>query len=246
MKRELAMGINAVSGLIVHAPERIVRVWIKPGGPRLDELAEALKAHGISIERADERGLDRMADGVRHQGVIAEFQPREPIDDHGLKDLLDQSESDPLLLVLDGVQDPHNLGACLRTAAAAGATAVVIPRDRAARLTPAARRAAAGAAELIPLAVVANLARSLSTLGDHGIWRLGLDAEASDGSLFEANLAGPLALVMGGEEKGLRQLTRKRCDGLVHIPMPGSMESLNVSVAAGVGLFEVVRVRLQS
>lgn len=246
MKRELAMGVNAVSGLIEHAPERIVRAWIKPGGQRLDELARALKASGISFERSDELALDRMAGGVRHQGVIAEFQPREPVDDHGLKDLLDDAATDPLLLVLDGVQDPHNLGACLRSAAAAGATAVVIPRDRAARLTPAARRAAAGAAELMPLAVVANLARTLSVLGDHGIWRLGLDTEAPDGSLFDANLEGPLALVMGGEEKGLRQLTRKRCDALVRIPMPGTMESLNVSVAAGVALFAAVRVRAEA
>lgn len=243
MKRELAMGINAVSGLLEHAPERIVRVWIKSSGQRLDDLADRLNASGISTERSNERALDRMAGSVPHQGVIAEFQPREPIDDHGLKDVLDASSTDPLLLVLDGVQDPHNLGACLRSAAAAGAAAVITPRDRAARLTPAARRAAAGAAELIPLAVVANLARSLAMLGDHGLWRLGLAAESSDGSLFDANLSGPLALVMGGEEKGLRQLTRKRCDALVHIPMPGAMESLNVSVAAGVALFEAVRVR---
>jgi 23S rRNA (guanosine2251-2'-O)-methyltransferase len=246
MKRELVMGINAVSGLLEHAPERIVRVWIRPGGQRLDALAQDLRTRGISIQNSDERALERMAGEVRHQGVIAEFQPREPIDDHQLKALVDCCENAPLLLVLDGVQDPHNLGACLRSAAAAGAAAVVIPRDRAAPLTPVARRAAAGAAELIPLAVVANLARALTMLGDQGVWRLGLAAEASDGSLFEADLSGPLALVLGGEEKGLRQLTRKRCDGLIHIPMPGSMESLNVSVAAGVALFEAVRARTAS
>ncbi len=246
MKRELAMGINAVSGLVEHAPERIVRVWVKPGGQRLDALVTDLQAHAISIQKADERSLERMAKGVRHQGVIAEFQPREPIDDHGLKDLLDACENAPLLLVLDGVQDPHNLGACLRSAAAAGATAVVIPRDRAAPLTPVARRAAAGAAELIPLAVVTNLARTLTMLGEQRVWRLGLAAETHSDSLFEVDLSGSLALVMGGEEKGLRRLTRKRCDGLIHIPMPGSMESLNVSVAAGVALFEAIRVRATS
>jgi 23S rRNA (guanosine2251-2'-O)-methyltransferase len=243
MKRELAMGVNAVSGLVDNAPERIFRVWIKRSSPRLDELATRLKALGVAVEFADEPALDRMAGEVRHQGVIAEFKAREPIDDNGLIDLLERSEAVPLLLVLDGVQDPHNLGACLRSAAAAGVTAVVVPRDRAAGLTPAARRAAAGAAELVPLAVVTNLARTLARLADHGIWRLGL--VGSEGkSLFTANLEGPLALVLGSEEKGLRRLTRERCDELVRIPMPGAMESLNVSVAAGIGLFEAVRVRL--
>ncbi len=237
------MGINAVSGLVDNAPERIFRVWIKRSNPRLDELATRVKELGIAVERADEPALDRMAGSVPHQGVIAEFRAREPIDDNGLIHLLERSETVPLLLVLDGVQDPHNLGACLRSAAAAGVTAVVVPRDRAAGLTPAARRAAAGAAELVPLAVVTNLARTLAKLADHGIWRLGL-VGGEGKSLFSANLDGPLALVLGSEEKGLRRLTRERCDELVQIPMPGAMESLNVSVAAGIGLFEAVRVRL--
>jgi 23S rRNA (guanosine2251-2'-O)-methyltransferase len=244
LKRELAMGINAVSGLVEHAPERIIRVWIKRSDGRLGQLQQQLYKAAVTVEHAEDRALDKMAGGVRHQGVVAEFQVREPIDDHGLVDLLEHSRSEPLLLILDGVQDPHNLGACLRSAAAAGATAVVVPKDRAASLTPAARRAAAGAAELIPLAVVTNLARTLALLADHGIWRLGLVGDGAQKSLFEANLEGPLALVLGSEEKGLRRLTRERCDELVQIPMPGGMESLNVSVAAGIGLFEAIRVRL--
>ncbi len=241
MKRERAMGINAVDGLLRHAPERLVRAWLKRGNRRLDDLSARLTKAGVAVEETDDRGLDRLADGVRHQGVIAEFQPRQALDDHGLVDLLERSDETPLLLVLDGVQDPHNLGACLRTAAAAGVLAVIAPRDRAAGLTPAARRAAAGAAELVPLAQVTNLARSLALLADHGIWRLGLVGDA-DTSLYQANLEGPMALVLGSEERGLRRLTRERCDQLANIPMAGGIESLNVSVAAGVALFEARRV----
>ncbi len=244
-KRELAMGVNAVDGLLRHAPERLVRAWLKRGNARLDELASRLGEAGIPSEVVDDRALDRLAGGVRHQGVVAEFQARQPLDDRGLVDLLEDSPELPLLLVLDGVQDPHNLGACLRSAAAAGALAVIVPKDRAAGLTPAARRAAAGAAERIALVQVTNLARSLGLLADHGIWRLGLVSE-SDTSLFQANLDGPMALVLGGEERGLRRLTRERCDQLACIPMAGGIESLNVSVAAGIALFEARRMRMTS
>lgn len=241
MKRELVMGINAVSGLLEAAPERIVRVWLNPSSDRLTRLSETLRAAGISVEHCEVGALDRRADGVRHQGVIAEFRPREPMNEIGLDELLDQTEQ-PMLLVLDGVSDPHNLGACIRSAAAAGATAVVVPRDRAAGLTPVTRRAAAGASERIPLAVVTNLARTLRFFGKRGIWRVGFAGEAGM-SMFDADLAGPVALVMGGEERGMRRLTREQCDQIAHIPMPGEFESLNVSVAAGIALFEAVRVR---
>ncbi len=241
-KREMAMGVNAVDGLLRHAPERLVRVWLKRANTRLEDLAERLAEVGVAIEAVDDRALDRLAGGVRHQGVIAEFQARQPLDDRGLVDLLEESHDMPLLLVLDGVQDPHNLGACLRSAAAAGALAVIVPKNRAAGLTPVARRAAAGAAELVPLAQVTNLSRTLALLADHGIWRLGLVGE-SDTSLYQANLDGPMALIMGGEERGLRRLTRERCDQLACIPMASGIESLNVSVAAGIALFEARRVR---
>jgi 23S rRNA (guanosine2251-2'-O)-methyltransferase len=243
MKRELAMGINAVEGLLRNAPERIVRAWIKPGGRRLDALSDGLRAASVAVERADERTLDRMAGEVRHQGVIAEFTPRQPGDDRRLQELVDPLDPEALFLVLDGVQDPGNLGACLRTAAAAGVTAVVIPRNKAVGLTPAARRAAAGAAERVELLIVTNLARSLRLLADHGVWRVGLAAGTGQ-SLFRTRFTGPLALVLGGEEGGMRRLTREHCDELVEIPMPGAIESLNVSVATGIALFAAVDRRM--
>lgn len=240
MKRELAMGINAVEGLLRHSPERMVRAWIKPGGRRLDALAGELESAGVSIERSDERALDRLAGRVRHQGVIVEFHPRQPGNDVDLADLLESTAVNELFfLVLDGVQDPGNLGACLRTAAAAGVTAVIIPKNKAVGLTPAARRAAAGAAERVDLIEVTNLARALRKLADHDVWRVGLAAGTGQ-SLFGARLERPLAVVLGGEESGLRRLTREHCDELVAIPMPGDVESLNVSVAAGVALFSAI------
>ncbi|QOC23965.1 23S rRNA (guanosine(2251)-2'-O)-methyltransferase RlmB [Wenzhouxiangella sp. AB-CW3] len=244
MKRELAMGINAVEGLVRHAPERIVRVWIRPGNRRLEMLEAQLRECGVSIEPADQQRLDRKAGRVPHQGVIAEFQPLPPIDEASLKDVVRARGENTLLLILDGVQDPHNLGACLRSAAAAGADAVVVPRDRAAGMSPAARRVAAGGAEQVPVAVVTNLARTMRMLADHGVWLVGLAGEATD-TLYHAPLSGPVGLVLGSEDRGLRQLTRKHCDALVRIPMPGEMESLNVSVSAGIALFEVVRRRSQ-
>lgn len=242
MQREMAMGVNAVEGLLRCAPERIVRAWLKPGGRRLNALGEALKSAGIAVEHADERALDRMAGRVRHQGVIAEFTPRQPGDDRRLQELVETIDEQALFLVLDGVQDPGNLGACLRTAAAAGVTAVVIPRNKAVGLTPAARRAAAGAAERVELVVVTNLARSLRLLADHDVWRVGLAAGTGQ-RLYDARLNGRLAVVLGGEEGGMRRLTREHCDELVEIPMPGAIESLNVSVATGIALFAAVERR---
>ncbi|MEN1727290.1 MAG: 23S rRNA (guanosine(2251)-2'-O)-methyltransferase RlmB [Pseudomonadota bacterium] len=240
MKRELAMGINAVNGLLDAAPERIVRIWLKRGNARLKALSDRLDALEIQAELSDESALDRLAKGVRHQGVIAEFMARQAIDENGLIDLVEGHEGAIRLLVLDGVQDPHNLGACMRTSLAAGVACVVVPKDRAVGLTPVVRRAAAGAAEQLPLALVTNLARTLDKLADLGLFRVGLAGEAKR-SLHAADLTGPLALVMGSEDKGLRRLTRERCDVLARIDMPGPMESLNVSVAAGIALFEAVR-----
>jgi 23S rRNA (guanosine2251-2'-O)-methyltransferase len=233
------MGINAVEGLIRHAPERLVRAWIRPAGKRLRMIEAELGRAGVPCDRVDERALDRMSGGIRHQGVIAEFRPREPGDGHRLGELLERLPDRAVFLVLDGVQDPGNLGACLRTAAAAGACAVVIPRDKAVGLTPAARRAAAGAAERVELIVVTNLARALRALADAGVWRIGL---AGDGecSLFETAVDARCAYVLGGEERGLRRLTREHCDELAHIPMAGGIDSLNVSVAAGIALFHAV------
>ena len=241
MKRDRVMGVHAVEALLEAAPARVVRVWIQPGSGRLKSLQGQIDEAGIAVEECDGRVLDRLAEGVRHQGVVAEFRPREPLDDSGLDACLDQVEV-PLVLMLDGVTDPHNLGACMRSAAAAGAHALVVPKDRAAGLTPVTRRAAAGASERLPLARVTNLARCLRRLAERGLWRVGLVGRAET-SIYQARLEGPLALVLGSEDRGLRRLTREHCDELVRIPMPGMMESLNVSVAAGVALFEAVRCR---
>lgn len=235
------MGVNAVTAMVEESPERIVRGWVNKSSERIEKIVKSLEEVGVPIEWSDNRALDRRSAGVRHQGVIVEFLASEPIDLGALQERVEHAHQ-PLLLVLDGVTDPHNLGACMRSAAAAGAVAVVVPRDRAAGLTPVTRRAAAGAAERVPLAVVTNLARALSALAELGVWRVGL---AGDGqtSLYQADLAGPLALILGSEERGLRRLTREHCDQLVRIPMVGAMESLNVSVAAGISLFEALRVR---
>jgi 23S rRNA (guanosine2251-2'-O)-methyltransferase len=241
VKRELIVGINAVAGLLETAPERVVRVWLNPSSSRLAQLQRQLEFSGIAVETCDARTLDKRSQGVKHQGIVAEFKPSSPLGEADLAAIVEHQQQ-PLLLVLDGVQDPHNLGACLRSAAAAGAAAVIIPKDRAAGLTPVARRASAGASERIPLIVVTNLARTLRALQALGIWCVGLAGQASI-SLYEAELTGPLALVLGSEESGLRQLTEKTCDQLVHIPMPGAVESLNVSVSAGIALFETLRAR---
>lgn len=245
MKRELMGGINAVEALIEQAPQTVVRIWVKSGNARLDALRKKANDLGIAVESADERSLDRRLPDVAHQGVVAEFQARPAVTEHELFELIEQAHN-PLLLVLDGVQDPNNLGACMRSAAAAGALAVVIPKDRASGLTPAARKASAGASEMIPLAVVTNLSRTLTALQQANIWTVGLAMEG-EMSLFSSDMddwfRGGLAIVMGGEGAGLRRLTSQHCDRLVHIPMPGPTESLNVSVAAAVALFSVVRAR---
>ncbi len=248
MKRELMGGIHAVEALLEQAPQTIVRIWVKAGSARLDAIIAKAGHLGIAVETADERSLDRRLPNITHQGVVAEFHARPAIEEHELLELAETAEA-PLILVLDGVQDPNNLGACLRSAAAAGALAVVIPKDRASGLTPAARKASAGASEMVPLAMVTNLSRTLMALQKANIWTVGLTMDA-EMSLFSPEMddwfRGGVALVMGGEGAGLRRLTSEHCDRLVSIPMPGPIESLNVSVAAAVGLFTAVRARHRS
>jgi 23S rRNA (guanosine2251-2'-O)-methyltransferase len=210
----------------------------------LAALIAAAEARGIPVHRLSGRELDRLLPGVRHQGVIAAIEPQETEDrqERDLPAFLEGLETPAFLLVLDGVQDPHNLGACLRTADAAGVHAVIVPRDRAAGITPVVRKVASGAAETVPLFRVTNLARCLRALKQAGVWIHGASDDAGS-TLYETDLRGPLAIVLGGEGKGLRRLTRELCDFLVAIPMAGRVESLNVSVAAGVLLFEARRQR---
>jgi 23S rRNA (guanosine2251-2'-O)-methyltransferase len=241
-------GIHAVSGLLRRNPAAIRAIWLQEGShnPRVLELGQLAGQKGVRCALAPAEELDQLAGGVRHQGAVAQFDVEAfTLDETGLGEVLDQIEGAPFLLVLDGVQDPHNLGACLRTADAAGVHAVIVPRDRAASLTATVCKVASGAAGKIPFVQVTNLARTLRALRDRGIWIAGADAEA-DVTLYELDLTMPLALVLGAEGKGLRRLTKEHCDWLAGIPMAADagVESLNVSVAAGVCMFEVRRQRL--
>ncbi len=244
MTSPVAYGIHSVRVLLARHPQRVRRVMIAGGreAGRLAEVRALAQRTGIQVSEADNALLDRLAAGERHQGVVAELVPQAGDPETQLEEALEAAGDAPLLLVLDGVQDPHNLGACLRSADAAGVAAVIVPRDRAAGLTPVVRKVAAGAAETVPLVAVVNLARTLRDLKSRGVWLVGTD-DAADRTLYEADLKGPTALVMGSEGEGLRRLTRECCDQLVSIPMAGAVESLNVSVAAGVALFEAVRQR---
>lgn len=210
---------------------------------RVASLADTAREHGIAVETTPAKTLDALSEGAPHQGVVAEFQPSRPQTELDLDTIISNAGSGCLILVLDQVQDPHNVGACLRSAEAAGACAVIVPRDRAAGLTPAARKAAAGAAETLPLIQVTNLARTITELQKQGLWCVGLAGESST-SLYQIDLTGPLALIAGGEQDGLRRLTRERCDQLAVIPMNTASESLNVSVAAAIAMFEARRQRL--
>jgi len=233
-----------VRTVLQQRPERASLVLLQKGrdDARVSGLVQFAQAAGVKVEWRDAAELDRLAGGERHQGAIAQVRAVGPLGEGALDELLDRATAPPLLLVLDAVQDPHNLGACLRTADATGVTAVIVPRDRAAGLSPVVRKVASGAAETVPLIQVVNLARTLRWLKERSVWIIGTDDQAEK-SLYQAELTGPLALVLGAEGAGLRRLTREHCDALVSIPMLGVVESLNVSVATGVVLYEAVRQR---
>jgi 23S rRNA (guanosine2251-2'-O)-methyltransferase len=241
----IVWGMHAVAGLVRRAPERVLEVSIasERKDQRLEELLDKVSRAGISITEVPRPTLDRMADDGAHQGVIARCRPRPVANESDLEDILDRLDKPAFLLILDGVQDPHNLGACLRTADAVGVDAVIVPKDRAVGLTPVVRKTASGAAETVPLIRVTNLARTLRMLKKRGIWLIGA-TEAVGNPIFEADLRGPLAIVMGSEGRGLRRLTREQCDVLADLPMKGEVESLNISVAAGVCLYLALGQRL--
>ena len=238
------VGINAVAAAIEHDAEHVREVLIEASAknPRLTEIEENARRKEIDVRRVAANALDGVAGGLRHQGVVARYAAAKTYNEDDLPELIEAAAGKALLLVLDGVQDPHNLGACLRSAAAAGATAVVIPKDKSAPVNATVRKTSAGAADRLPVFPVTNLARCLRDLQQLGVWIYGLAGEA-EASLYDIDLRGNVALVLGGEGDGMRRLTREHCDGLVKIPMPGDIESLNVSVAAGVTLFEAVRQR---
>lgn len=238
-------GIHAVAAVIENDPAGLLEVMIarEARNPRLDELAAAARSAGVAVQRAPRATLDRLGEGVRHQDVLARVREKPAPDERDLPELVERAGNAALFLILDGVTDPHNLGACLRSAAAADATAVIVPKDHSAPLNAAAKKAAAGGGEVVPLVRVTNLARAMETLKQAGVWIVGLAGEATE-SLYARDLRGPTALVMGAEGEGMRRLTGERCDFLARIPISAAMESLNVSVAAGICLFEACRQRL--
>lgn len=240
---ERVYGVHAVEALLRHHPKRVKQLWLAESrnDPRVKTLMELAGQHRVQVGQKDRRELDEWAEGV-HQGVVAEVSPSQVWGEAMLEELLDRCEGPPLLLVLDGVTDPHNLGACLRTADAAGALAVIVPKDKSATLNATVRKVACGAAEVIPLVAVTNLARSLEKLKQRGLWVVGTAGEAEQ-TVYQQDLSGPLIMVMGAEGKGMRRLTRDLCDYLVKLPMAGSVSSLNVSVATGICLFEALRQR---
>jgi len=243
-EEQLLIGFHAVSSALKSAAGDVEWVRIAADGKnkRLLELESRAHGSGIKVIRVKISELDKLSGQQRHQGVIASFKGSNVATEGRLEAILDSIDGTPLILVLDGVQDPHNLGACLRTAEAAGVHLVVICKDRSAGITPVVRRAASGAAETLAIIQATNLARVLRTLKKHGIWLAGTSDEVSD-SLYATDLTGPLALVMGSEGSGMRRLTGELCDYLINIPMAGQVESLNVSVATGVCLYEINRQR---
>lgn len=242
--KEYVYGLHAVQAMLKRAPKRVRQLLVQRGrlDARMQALLDQATGEALAIERVMPDELDRLADGGVHQGIVALVTPSQLWSEEMLTHLLDRYEGIPLLLVLDGVTDPHNLGACLRSADAAGAQAVIIPKDRSASLTPTVRKVASGAAETVPLVAVTNLARTLKQLQQRGLWVVGTAGEAEQ-LLYQVDLTVPTVIVMGAEGSGMRRLTREHCDYLAKLPMAGAVSSLNVSVTAGICLFEAVRQR---
>ncbi len=243
---KVLFGFHAVGVRLKTAPQSIIEVYYETTrrDARMRQFLDKAREANVRLIEADGLRLSKLAGSHGHQGVAARVDPVAQV--HSLDELLEQleaqGEANPLLLVLDGITDPHNLGACLRVADGAGAHAVIAPKDHAAGINATVAKVASGAAETMPYFMVTNLARTLGELKERGIWVLGTSGDA-DKSLYQADLQGPVALVLGAEGAGLRQLTRKSCDELLHIPMQGAVESLNVSVASALCLYEALRQR---
>ena len=243
-ENDYVYGLNTLQSILNSAPERVLALFVDSGrhDKRISEIEALAQQVGIAIHPADSRQFSKRLGEVNHQGVMAQVKPAPVRGEKDLYALLEGLERPPMLLVLDGVQDPHNLGACLRSADAAGVDAVVVPRDNACGLNATVSKVASGAAEVIPFFQVTNLARCLRELESLGIWCIGLAREAQQ-DLYHTDLTGSLALVLGAEGKGLRRLTADTCDGLASLPMLGRVGSLNVSVATGIALYEALRQR---
>jgi len=239
---KVLFGFHAVGVRLKTAPQSVIEIYADPTrrDARMRQFLDRAAETGVRVIEADGVRLAKLAGSHGHQGVAARVQPL-PVA-HSLDDLLDGVQGPPLLLVLDGVTDPHNLGACLRVADGAGAHAVIAPKDHAAGINATVAKVASGAAETVPYFMVTNLARTLGELKERNIWCIGTSEDAPR-TIHQVDLKGPVALVLGAEGAGMRQLTRKTCDELVAIPMRGAVESLNVSVASGICLYEAVRQR---
>ncbi len=236
-------GIHAVQTMLKSSPQRVVELHVQRGrqDDRLQKIHKLAELHGVALQWATVKNLDDKVEG-RHQGVIALCESGQTYDEKYLLQLAEEKAGEGLFLVLDGVTDPHNLGACLRSADGAGVHAVIVPKDNSVGLTPVVQKVACGAAETVPLVMVTNLTRTLDKLQQQGAWVVGAAGEAEQ-FIYDIDLTGPMVLVMGAEGKGIRQLTRKQCDYLAKLPMAGEVSSLNVSVATGICLFEIVRQR---
>jgi len=244
MKSSKLFGLHAAQAALTHSPEKITKVWVdaQRTDQRLGKIIEELSNLKIIPEKIDRKRLDRLAEGNNHQGIAMEVEMPAELPESDLKDAVLSLDKPALFLVLDNVQDPHNLGACLRTADATGVQGVIITKDNATGITPTVCKVASGAAETVPVYQVTNLARTLRWLKEQGIWIMGTAGEAEQ-PVFQADLTLPLAMVIGAEGAGLRRLTREQCDFLVKLPMLGQVESLNLSVATGVVLYEALRQR---
>lgn len=240
--KHILFGFHAVTVRLKTAPQSISEIHFEGSrrDQRMRQFLERAREAGAKLVESDGDRLAALAGNSRHQGVVARCSA--VAQQHSLDDVLDGVEGAPLVLVLDGVTDPHNLGACLRVADGAGAHAVVAPKDHAVGLNATVAKVASGAAETVPYLMVTNLARTLNELKERNIWVIGTSDQAEK-SIYDLDLQGPVALVLGAEGEGMRQLTAKTCDELVRIPMQGAVESLNVSVAAGVCLYEALRQR---
>jgi 23S rRNA (guanosine2251-2'-O)-methyltransferase len=242
-KIETIFGMHAVEAILKNDPANILEFWIEVNrnDKRIKQLVEQIKKLGLPIEYIKKKDLENRCDSKKTQGIALRYRNSGEVKSgQSLEDII--KKDNVFLLILDGIQDPHNLGACMRSADAAGVDAVIVPKDRAVGITSTVRKVACGAAESIPFIQVTNLARTLKELKDEFVWVIGAAGEA-EANIYDIKLKGKLAIVMGAEEKGLRRLTREGCDQLVKLPMAGQVESLNVSVATGICLFEAVRQR---
>lgn len=243
-KKNYTFGLHAVEALLKQHPDRIISLTLLQDrqDKKLQTIADQARQHNIRMDFVNRQTLDKLTDNANHQGAIAFTHSAKKYTEHDLENILENLQEPAFLLILDGVQDPHNLGAILRTADAAGVHAVIAPKDKAVGITAAVSKVACGAAETMPFIQVTNLARTIEQLKEKNIWIYGAAGEA-DTNVYQSKLKGAIAIVMGAEGTGLRRLTRESCDVLLKIPMHGSVSSLNVSVATGVLLFEVVRQR---